>query len=202
MGTRARFHLMVVVAGLGFGLTAPLTALFASDLGASDLVAGIAVSSIAISLLLVDFFGTRFVPRIDARAAMAVSLAVFGAGSVMSAFVPNVELMILARVAQGFGAALFMGGALQLAVRIAPGGAAGAIGAFNGAWFAGIALGPPPQDTWTRSSANVAVYPASAAVRRGRFGSLPAAAGTGSPAERRCGEASCARAPVRRQSRR
>jgi MFS family permease len=143
MGTRARFHVMVVVAGVGFGLTAPLTALFAADLGASDLVAGLAVSSISISLLLVDFFGTRFVPRIDARLAMTVSLAVFGIGSIASAFASNVELMILARVGQGFGGALFMGGALQLAVRMAAGGAAEAIGAFNAAWFAGIALGPP-----------------------------------------------------------
>lgn len=137
-----RFHVLVFVAGVGFGLTAPLTALFASGLGASAAVAGFAVASISLSLLLVDFFGTRFVPRIDARLAMVVSLAVFGAGSAVSAIAPNYHVMILARIGQGFGGALFMGGALQLAVRQAQAGAARAIGSFNAAWFAGVAVGP------------------------------------------------------------
>jgi MFS family permease len=127
----ARFHALVFAAGIGFGFTAPLTALFASALGASPVVAGLAVSSVSVSLLVVDFFGTRFVPRIDARSAMTLSLTIF-----------DVALMILARIGQGFGAALFMGGALQLAVRQAPSRAPQAIGSFNAAWFAGVALGP------------------------------------------------------------
>lgn len=138
-----RFLAVVAVAGVGLGMTAPLTVLFASGFGVSDLFAGLAVSSVAVSLLAVDVFGTKFVPRVDGRTMVWVSMTVFGAGSFASALAPSIELMIAARMLQGAGAALFMGGALQVVVRFAPPGRAGrAVGTFNAAWFSGIAVGP------------------------------------------------------------
>jgi predicted MFS family arabinose efflux permease len=51
--------------------------------------------------------------------------------------------MVAARVFQGLGAALFMTGGLQAAVRLAaPGGAGRAVGSFNMAFFLGVAAGP------------------------------------------------------------
>jgi MFS family permease len=141
--SQRRFLTFVVLAGIGFGMTAPLTVLYASSFGASDSLAGVAVSSIAISLLLVDVFGTKLVPRVNGRAAVWFSLTVFGIGSFLSAVAPTLAVMIGARILQGIGAAFFLGGALQVVVRFAPATEVGrAIGALNASWFGGIAVGP------------------------------------------------------------
>jgi MFS family permease len=138
-----RFLILVACAGIGLGMTAPLTALFAVELGASDAIAGLAVSSAAVSLLAVDLLGTRVVPRLGPRAVFTVALTVFGAGSLATAVAPNLLAMIAARMFQGLGAAVFMGGGLQVAVRLSsPQQRGRAIGAFNAAWFTGIATSP------------------------------------------------------------
>jgi MFS family permease len=138
-----RFLLLVVLAGAGFGMTAPLTVLYAESFGASDTMAGIAVSSIAITLLVIDVFGTKLVPRIDGRTTISMSLVVFGLGSIGQAVSNQLWQLIATRMFQGFGAAFFMGGALQVVVRFAPPGKTGrAIGQFNAAWFGGVAVGP------------------------------------------------------------
>jgi predicted MFS family arabinose efflux permease len=138
-----RFHLFIAVAGLGLGMTAPLTALYARALGASDPVAGFAVASVALSLLPLDVLGTRLVPALDGRLAISLALAIFGAGSLASALAPSLPFMIGARVFQGLGAGLFMTGGLQVAARTAPPGREGrAVGTFNAALFLGIAAGP------------------------------------------------------------
>ena len=138
-----RLHLVVAVAGIAFGLTAPLTAVFAVHFGASPLLAGLAVSSLSFAVLVLDVFGTRLLPRLEPRRALCIALLVFGAGSLGSALAPNLGAMVAARVGQGIGAALFTAVGPQLAVRISPSGSAGrALGRFNAAWFLGIAVGP------------------------------------------------------------
>lgn len=140
---RRTFHALVVVSGIGFGLTAPFTALLVVALGASPEWAAYVVASMGLSLLVVDFFGTRFVPRLDSRLALTTSMVVFGVGSLLSAVTTAWVVVGLARVLQGFGGALFMGGGVQAAVRLVRDHQrGGAIGTFNAAWFAGIATGP------------------------------------------------------------
>lgn len=141
--TARRLHLVVAVAGIAFGLTAPLTAVFAVHFGASPVLAGLAVSSLSFAVLLLDTLGTRLLPRLEPRLALCIALLVFGAGSLGSALAPNLGAMIAARAGQGIGAALFTAVGPQLAVRISGAGSAGrALGRFNAAWFLGIALGP------------------------------------------------------------
>jgi MFS family permease len=138
-----RLHLVVAVAGVAFGLTAPLTAVFAVHFGASPLLAGAAVSSLSFAVLVLDVLGTRLLPRLEPRRALCIALLVFGAGSLGSALAPSLGAMIGARVLQGVGAALFTAVGPQPAVRIGPPGSAGrALGRFNAAWFLGISLGP------------------------------------------------------------
>lgn len=140
---RRRFHGVVVLAGVGFGLTAPFTALLVVGLGGPPDRAAYVVSSMGLSLLLVDLLGTRFVPRLCSRTALTISMAVFGVGSALSAVTTSWEVVGLARILQGFGAALFMGGGVVLTVRLAGETLrASAIGSFNAAWFAGVAFGP------------------------------------------------------------
>lgn len=138
-----RFLAVVALVGLCMGMTAPLTVLYAKSLGASPTVAGFAVASLGISLLVVDLLGMTVVPRLPGRLLVVAALVVFGLGAVASALAPSLWVMIACRVAQGFGAALFMSGGLHVVLRNLPHGVAGvAIGRFNSWWFAGIALGP------------------------------------------------------------
>lgn len=138
-----RFLGLVVLAGVGFGMTAPLTVLYAESFGANDTVAGFTVSSIALTLLVVDVLGTRVVPRVDGRFTIAFSLVVFGLGSVAMGCSLELWQVIATRMFQGIGAAFFMGGALQVVVRHAPPDQSGrTIGSFNAAWFGGVAVGP------------------------------------------------------------
>src|SRR5258708_5249719 len=52
--------------------------------------------------------------------------------------------MACGRLIEGVGCAMFMPGGVHLVTRLSPPHARGrAIGAFNAAWFAGIAVGPP-----------------------------------------------------------
>lgn len=142
-GVRSRYHVLVVLMGIGFGLTAPFTALLVVALGGAAQWAAYVVASMGLSLLAVDFFGTRFVPRLGPRMALCGASVVFGIGSLLSAVTTSWVLVGLARVLQGFGAALFMGGGVQIAARLVrPESRGGAIGTFNAAWFAGVALGP------------------------------------------------------------
>jgi predicted MFS family arabinose efflux permease len=138
-----RFLAVSSLTGLALGMTAPITVLYASTFGASDAVAGLAWSSIGVSLLLVDLFGTQVIPRLNARTLLWMALSVFAAGLVISGLAPNLGVMIAGRVIQGGAAAFCLGGALQVVVRFSPPDETGkAIGTFNAAWFAGVALGP------------------------------------------------------------
>jgi MFS transporter, DHA1 family, multidrug resistance protein len=146
--TPGRFHAVVAIAGIAFGFTAPLTAILATALAADGLLAGIAVSSATMSVLVVDVFGTRWTPRLEARGAITVALLVFGAGSLATTLATGYPMMVAARVGQGIGIALFLGVGPQLAVRLVDPrtglrrATGRALGSFNAAWFAGIALGP------------------------------------------------------------
>jgi predicted MFS family arabinose efflux permease len=139
----ARLHAVSAISGIAFGLTAPLTVVYATALGANGFLAGVAVSSVSLVVLFIDVFGTRWTPRLEPRRALAVSLVFFGVGSLISATAPNLGVMVGARCLQGIGMGLFQGAGPQLAVRLRPPGQEGrALGQFQAAWFAGIALGP------------------------------------------------------------
>jgi MFS family permease len=140
---QTRFLIIIALCGLGLGMTAPITVLFASSFGASPTMAGVTWASLAVSLLVVDVFFSALVPRVDGRAMLWFALSVYGVGAFLTAAAPNLGAMIAGRIVQGVGAAVFMGGALQLVVRFAePGEAGKAIGTFNAACFTGIAAGP------------------------------------------------------------
>lgn len=139
------FQAVVLVTGMGLGLTAPFTAVLVLALGGSETDAALTVSSMGLSLLLVDLFGSRVLPRLGSRWVLCGSSLIFGVGAVMTALSTVWVVALIARIIQGFGAALFMAGGIHLAVRLGQQhgrASASAIGGFNAAWFAGIAMGP------------------------------------------------------------
>lgn len=140
---RGWFYGTVACGSVGLVMTAPLTALYAKELGASDAVAALVVSVMALSFLCLDLVASRVVPRIDARLALAGGYAVFGIGSFASAVAPDLTVMTLARVLQGFAAAFPMGAGFHMALRLAQPGQQGTeLGRFNAASFVGMTVGP------------------------------------------------------------
>jgi DHA1 family inner membrane transport protein len=137
------FFGVVAFGGVGMAMTAPVTALYAKELGASDAVAAVIVSSIALSFLCLDLVASRVVPRVDARLALAGGYLVWASGSLASALAPNLAVMAGARVVQGFAAAFPMAAAFRVALRLArPGQEGAAVARFNVASFMGLAVGP------------------------------------------------------------
>jgi MFS family permease len=140
---RRAFYLVVVIAGIGLGITYPLTSLYAMALGAGATLAGLTVATIVLGMLAVDVLGTRFVPRLDGRTALSWSLLVYGAGCLIAAVGPSLTWLLVARLFEGAGCAVFMTGGLQLVVRLSHDHDRGrSIGLFNLFWFAGLAVGP------------------------------------------------------------
>jgi MFS family permease len=138
-----RFLLLAVLGGLAIGMTAPITALYVQSFGAGPASVGLVWASVAVGLLLVDGLGTRVVPRLDGRSAMVLALCLFGIGVAISGLAPGLLVMAAGRVLQGAGVALCYGGAQQVVLRHSPPDGMGrALGRFNAAWFAGVALGP------------------------------------------------------------
>jgi MFS family permease len=137
------FYGTVAFGSVGLAMTAPMTALFAKELGASDAVATVIVASITVSFLCLDLVASRVVPRVDARSALSGGYLVFGLGSWASALAPNLWVMAGARIVQGFAAAFPIGAAFRVSLRLArPGGQGAAVARFNAASFVGLTVGP------------------------------------------------------------
>ena len=124
-------------------MTAPVTALYAKELGASDGVAALVVSTMAVSFLCLDLVASRVVPRIDARTALIGGYCVFGIGSFISAVAPNLAVMTAARALQGAAVAFPMGAGFHMALRLSEEGRQGReIARFNSSAFFGMVVGP------------------------------------------------------------
>lgn len=141
--TSGWFYGTIACGSIGTVMTAPLTVLYAKELGASDALAAIIVSSMALSFLCLDLVASRVVPRVDARLALAGGYLVFGIGSFASALAPSLAVMAGARIVQGFAAAFPMGAGFHMALRLAqPGRQAAELARFNAASFMGMTVGP------------------------------------------------------------
>ena len=137
------FYMTVACGSVGLIMTAPLTVLYARELGASDALAAIIVSSMAVSFLCLDLVASRCVPRVDARLALAGGYLFFGVGSFASAVAPGLAVMAAARILQGFAAAFPLGASFHVALRLArPGREGSEMARFQAASFVGMAFGP------------------------------------------------------------
>jgi len=143
---RSRWFLPLMAAsGVTMSLTAPLEVLFVREFSRSSLYIGIFMLTSAIGVIVVDVFGTRFVPGLNARSALATGLALFGASCIGMGLAPDDTLLMSSRVMQGFGGGMMLGAGLQAAVRVRPvtGDPARALGRFNAAFLFGGAVGSP-----------------------------------------------------------
>ncbi|MET0899580.1 MAG: MFS transporter [Mycobacterium sp.] len=135
---------LMALAGVTLSLTAPLEVLFAREISRSSVYIGIFMLSAAIGVILVDIFGTRFIPGLDARIALIAGSTIFGVACIAMAVVSGGIPMMGARLLQGFGGGMMLGAGLQAAVRVSQStDLVKSLGRFNAAFLFGGAVGAP-----------------------------------------------------------
>jgi predicted MFS family arabinose efflux permease len=143
---RLRWFLPLMAAsGVTMSLTAPLEVLFIREISRSSLYIAIFMLSSALGVIVIDVFGTRFVPSLDAKVALTIGLSLFGASCIGMGLAPDSALLMSSRVMQGFGGGMMLGAGLQAAVRVrtVTGDPTRALGRFNAAFLFGGAVGSP-----------------------------------------------------------
>jgi predicted MFS family arabinose efflux permease len=143
---RKRWFLPLMAAsGVTMSLTAPLEVLFARTFSYSAIYIGIFMLTSGVGVIVIDVFGTRFVPSLDAKYCLAAGLMLFGLACLGMGFAWNDTMLMTARAMQGFGGGLMLGAGLQAAVRVHPdaNSAARALSRFNAAFLFGGAVGSP-----------------------------------------------------------
>jgi hypothetical protein len=147
MQTPARWFLPLMAAsGVTMSLTAPLEVLFVHEFWHSSTYIGVFMLSAAAGVIVVDVFGTRFVPGLDARVALVAGLCLFGLACIGMGVAAGGTLLMASRVLQGFGGGLVLGAGLQAAVRVhatTDANLARSLGRFNAAFLFGGAVGSP-----------------------------------------------------------
>lgn len=144
---------LMAVTGVTMSLTAPLEVLFAHQFWGSSGYVAIFMLSAAIGVILIDVFGTRFVPGLDAKIALIAGLVTFGVACVGMGLASDDMVMMGSRVLQGLGGGMVLGAGLQAAVRVRPPSStvasvpssdlARSLSRFNAAFLFGGAVGAP-----------------------------------------------------------
>lgn len=146
---------LIAASGVIMSLTAPLEVLFIQERSDSSMYTAAFMLTAGFGVIAVDVFGTRFVPGIDARAALTAGLALFGIACIGMSVDAGGLVLMASRIVQGLGSGLVLGAGLQAAVRVHPvdetGSARGqpnldvarALARFNAAFLLGGALGSP-----------------------------------------------------------
>ncbi len=137
-----RLRRLTVGAGFALAMTAPFELLYAEEVGVDAVGMGLFIAATFAGMLAVDVFGTRAVPYIDARGALAVGIATFGVSCVLLGLARGLPLLLVARVVQGLGSGLLMGAGLQASLRVSHTDHE-AVGSFNRTFLFGAALGAP-----------------------------------------------------------
>jgi MFS family permease len=110
----------MAAAGVTMSLTAPLEVLFIQAASDSGAYIGVFMLAACLGVIVVDVFGTRFVPGVDARVALTAGLAMFAIACIGMGVAHGGILLMSSRMLQGLGSGVVLGAGLQAAVRVYP----------------------------------------------------------------------------------
>jgi predicted MFS family arabinose efflux permease len=136
---------LMAAGGVAMSLTAPLEVVFAREFWHTGLFIGIFMLSASLGVIVVDVFGTRLLPGLDAKVTLIVGLVFFGVATIGIGLATGSVLLMASRVLQGVGGGMVLGAGLQAAVRVRPiaDDVAQSVGRFNAAFLFGGAIGSP-----------------------------------------------------------
>lgn len=136
---------LIAAAGITMSLTAPLEVLFVQEFSHSSIYVGVFMLTASLGVIVVDVFGNRFVPALDARTTLTTGLVMFGVACICMGSARGGAPLMVSRVLQGLGAGVMFGAGLQAAVRVPPviDDVARSVGRFNTAFLFGGAIGSP-----------------------------------------------------------
>lgn len=128
---------------LGVGIIAPIMPLYAATFGVSYSVIGIVVASFALARLFMDIPGGLLADRWGRKPLIVIGMAVFGFGGLIAVFATNIYYLVISRLVQGMGAAVYTTTAMVLVSDIAPHSQRGRyMSYYQGSFFLGTAAGP------------------------------------------------------------
>jgi MFS family permease len=110
----------MAAAGVTMSLTAPLEVLFIKSASDSSAYIGVFMLAACLGVIVVDVFGTRFVPSVDARVALTAGLTMFAVACIGMGLADGGVLLMSSRMLQGLGSGVVLGAGLQAAVRVYP----------------------------------------------------------------------------------
>jgi MFS family permease len=132
-----------LILNIGFGVVMPFLPLFASLLGADAIAIGFIASSFMIGRIVTSFYGGQISDRIGRKPLILIGLLVFGVSTMLMAFVPTWEWLVLLRIVQGAATGATWPVAEALLVDSVPPRLRGeAMGLFVSTFNAGLFLGP------------------------------------------------------------
>ncbi len=140
---------LMAAGGVAMSLTAPLEVVFAREFWHTGLFIGVFMLTASMGVIIVDVFGTRFIPGLDARVTLTVGLVLFGVACIGIGLATGGVALMASRILQGIGGGVVLGAGLQAAVRVRPiqagadHGVARSVGRFNAAFLFGGAIGSP-----------------------------------------------------------
>lgn len=134
---------IAVVVALGFGLIVPVLPLFARSFGVGLFEVTLVVSVFAGVRLVANPYTGALADRVGTRRAVGWGALVVAVSSLLTAGSPTYWALVLLRGFGGFGSALFFNALLALVIRTVAADQRGrAVGALQGAFLFGIAVGP------------------------------------------------------------
>lgn len=127
----------------GISILVPVLPGYASSFGVGATEAGMVVGAFAVGRLLFGVAGGALADRFGFRGVCVTGCVITGSASLVAGFTEAFDVLLVARLVQGMGSALYMNAAMALIIGILPEGKAGRwMSAYQGIFLLGLAVGP------------------------------------------------------------
>lgn len=131
------------VIAIGYGLIAPILPAFAASFDVGVTGASIVISAFAFSRLVFAPSSGALVSRVGERWVYLTGLAIVAGGQLITAFAPNLWVLITSRIVGGIGSTMFTVSAMGLLVRLTPPDVRGRVSSlYASSFLLGGVLGP------------------------------------------------------------